>query len=402
MQTPRPGSQPARPAPESAAPSAAPPPAPPDGSGYGNGQSKSPPPTAVKEKTTQRLAGGDEKTKPRGEAAPKPPRKRGPKAGDESGGGRRRGSKAAAAAAASEAKQAAEVAPKENFGLDPVSIDEYQMGGRPGGHSKRNDTASSLLESVVPSDLAVTEEQQARAERRDIAGGSGLRNGAGLLRGGLYSSANNHGTSSWDNDAVMTRAKILSISEQILGMADPAISIDEDAVKYIAFAAQNILSDLVEGSIISSRRRRNQTAVQQFDKIQQLMLLPGHEKGVAIPEHGHNLGMAWYDDIEKRTLTDGLEFVQTYDSRFAELKEQVKNDLIRYDEERKLTGKKRQLAGAAGTAEQEDPWWVKDVSVKVRFKRELLLIYLYLFYRRRMQRRRDFCRGLSWRWLSCG
>ena len=122
-----------------------------------------------------------------------------------------------------------------------------------------------------------------------------------------------------------------------------------------------MLKDIIEASVTSSRRRRNQTAVQQFDKIQQLMQLPGHEKGVAIPEHGHNLGMGWFLDVEGKTLAAGLNCVENYDKKFLNLKEQVKNDLIKYDEERKLSGKKRQLAGSASAIEPDDPWWISDV-----------------------------------------
>lgn len=256
---------------------------------------------------------------------------------------------------------------KMDHGLEPVDLDEYETAGhRPvGGKGVKGETTSSLLESVIPSDLASAEEQQAREARRAAAGGpysTGLRIGSSLL--GLYSSAQT--MSSWDDDKVMTRAKIIGISEQILGKSNPALTIDEDAVKYIAFCSQNLLKDIIDASITSSRRRRNQTAVQQFDKIQQLMHLPGNERGVPIPEHGHNLGMAWYNDVESATLSAALGFVETYDKAFSDLKAQIKDDLIKYDEERKLSGKKRQLSGAASTTELDDYWWITDVRIRTK------------------------------------
>ena len=75
--------------------------------------------------------------------------------------------------------------------------------------------------------------------------------------------------------------------------------------------------------------------------------------------------MGWSTDLEEKTLAEGREFVEDYNKRASDYKEQVKNDLIKYDEERKLSGKKRQLNGVAVAAEQDDAWWTQDVRVEL-------------------------------------
>jgi hypothetical protein len=313
----------------------------------------------VKERKKREKKGVD------GEAAPV--KKRGP-------------NKASSAVAAPEGKAPADTGPnKMEFDLDPVTVDEYQTAGHrsAGGAEKKHradgtSTASSLLEPVLPSDLAAAEEKRARSERREVVGGA-HSGGPSMLGGGLYSSQQRHGHSgsAWDHDAVMTRSKILEMCDPIgVGVgSDKSMGIDDNAVKYLAFAAQDMLKEIVEASITSSRRRRNQTAVQQFDKIQHLLQLSGREKGVAIPEHAHNLGMGWSTDIENKTLVDGLEFVQNYDKTLSDLKLQVKKDLMKYDDERRMSGKKRQLSSGQGAsaAEADEPWWIQDVSFLIVF-----------------------------------
>jgi hypothetical protein len=323
-------------------------------------------------------------------AASKPkaaPKKKAGEAGPSEAGGiegvaspsRPKKSKGTGPTSLSEAPASAIIVPENEFGLAPVSINEFKVEGgvdsrmsRPGRPPVAPGGAPrvSVMESILPEADLEEEEARARTDHReglvaqvggDLASTFGLvasqdkdRVTAAPSSSSSSSSSSRPAVPSFEADAVMTRSKLAQHMENVFGRGHDIV-IDNDAINYLQAAVQQRLMKVVDSSIVLSRRRRNKSSAQHYDHIVHMFQQPGHEPGDVIPEHTMNLALGWGPDVEQRILSDALEYVKEQDRIFAEMKEQTKNELIRLEEDRKSSGRKR------GSGEGDENWFMKEV-----------------------------------------
>jgi hypothetical protein len=318
-------------------------------------------------------------------------------------------SKAAGPTNVSEAPASAIIVPENEFGLAPVSINEFKVEGggdsrmrmpgrpvaAPGGPSR-----VSVMESILPEADLEEEEARARTDHReglaaqvggDLASTFGLVAPQDKDKGAAVPSSSSTSSSrpslpSFEADAVMTRSKLAQHMETVFGRGHD-ITIDNDAINYLQAAVQQRLMKVVDSSIVLSRRRRNKSSAQHYDHIVHMFQQPGHEPGDVIPEHTMNLALGWGPDVEQRILSDALEYVKEQDGIFAEMKEQTKNELIQLEEDRKSSGRKR------GSGDGDDNWFIKEVLDCLKCMCFLYEIQINAYIRRSGLLVKDVCHG---------
>jgi hypothetical protein len=122
------------------------------------------------------------------------------------------------------------------------------------------------------------------------------------------------------------------------------------------------LSQLVDASVIHSRKRTNRTAIEHFMKSQFLIEkeFPNSSSGEVMPENRGNLGMLWGPPRLEELDEEIMKTNDQYNEKRIALTETIKQELSQ-DDEKRLQRKKGGGGGGGVANDLVKDWWIRDV-----------------------------------------
>ena len=254
------------------------------------------------------------------------------------------------ASPAPKSKQSSASAPTVDHGqgeLEKVNVDEF-ADDKPGRGAQRIVQEADLASEEA---AAATHMREALANRAPISG---------VQMPGVAARVNvDSGTMTQRSDPpeiwnVLHQSRAEALARKVL---KNGITISQEALKDLSTAVQAHVADVVECSYNIAKKRINKTVNDQYQM--SLALLQSHSQHAGIGEAKHqmrsSLALKWgpdiYEYLQKKNRTGRIK----YANKLADLQDNIKSELKRFDDERKPQRKR--------SADDAEVWWKKQVDI---------------------------------------